>query len=93
MSRNRHRSRLTNEEFRKAMRGLGLTVETLARDLGEQPSRVMAWWNGEDRVPNWLALLLAAWTEPGSLTKSRAAAQFLDERGATEAAAKVSAAE
>lgn len=52
MSRNRHRSRLTNEEFRKAMRGLGLTVETLARDLGEQPSRVMAWWNGEDRVPN-----------------------------------------
>lgn len=73
------RRKLSPEEMSKAMKALGLTDAKLAEDIGARPSRVVAWRKGEEDIPDMLALLLAAWTVPGALTRSRAAAQHLME--------------
>lgn len=79
------RGRLTPEELSKAMKGLGLTDASLAELYGTRAAKVAAWRHGEEDIPFPLAMLLAAWTEPGAMTKSRAAAQLLAERAAEEA--------
>lgn len=88
------RAKLSPAEMSDAMAKLGLTDESLANVLGMagRVSRVVAWRKGEDRIPDYLPLLLAAWTKPGALTMSRQAADILDERARAEAG-QMSAAE
>jgi transcriptional regulator with XRE-family HTH domain len=89
------RAKLSPAEMADAMAKLGLTDESLAKVLGMagRVSRIAAWRKGEDRIPDYLPLLLAAWTVPGSLTMSRKAATILNERAEAEAAGQMSAAE
>lgn len=80
------RGRLTTDELAKAMKGLGLTDTSLADLYGTRPAKVAAWRLGEEDIPYPLAMLLAALTVPGAMTKCRSAAQFLAERAQREAA-------
>lgn len=73
------RRKLSPEEMTKAMKALGLTDASLTELLGVRLSRVVAWRKGDEDIPDMLALLLAAWTVPGALTRSRAAADHLAE--------------
>ncbi len=76
------RAKLSPAEMSDAMAKLGLTDESLAKVLGMagRVSRIVAWRKGEDRIPDYLPLLLAAWTRPGALKMSRQAADILDGR-------------
>lgn len=73
------RRKLTPEEMTMAMKALGLADASLTELLGTRLGRIVAWRKGDEAVPDMVALLLAAWTVPGALTRSRAAAQHLME--------------
>lgn len=76
---------MSDEQLRRALSELGLSVDDLAHLTGARVERVREWLHGDERIPDWMPPFLAGLTVPAARSKMEAAADHFATSEATGA--------
>ena len=54
---------MTRDEFKIALKGLGMTRRAFAEHTGVHPATVYHWNGATQPIPRWAVMLVAAWQD------------------------------